>query len=71
MPRLIDRGAPAPTDMLDDVLARLPFNHRAAVVLRYWGGLTTNEIAKELGCAPGSVGPWIDRALEKMRKELE
>ena len=58
------------TDPLDDVLATLPFQQRAAIVLRFYYGLTTAQIAHELGCAPGSVGPWIDRGLTKMRKEL-
>jgi DNA-directed RNA polymerase specialized sigma24 family protein len=40
------------------------------VVLRFYGGLTTEEIAQALGCAPGSVGPWITRALTKLRKAL-
>jgi DNA-directed RNA polymerase specialized sigma24 family protein len=60
----------SPSDTLSDVLAQLPFNHRAAVVLRFYGGFTTNEIAEALGCAPGSVGPWIDRGLAAMRKVL-
>lgn len=72
LPRLADRASPPPTDdVLDDVIAALPFNQRAAVVLRYYGGLTTEEIAQELGCAPGSVGPWINRALAKLRKALQ
>ena len=71
LPRLVDRaGQPADDEVLDDLLARLPFNQRAAVVLRFYAGLTTDEIARELGCAPGSVGPWINRALAKMRKAL-
>jgi RNA polymerase sigma factor (sigma-70 family) len=71
LPRLLDRGAAASADEhLDDVLAELPFNQRAAIVLRFYGGLSTEEIARELGCAPGSVGPWINRALAKMRKAL-
>ncbi len=70
LPRLV-QGDPAPTaEPLTDVLARLPFNHRAAVVLKYWGRLSTRQIAEQLDCAPGSVGPWIDRALKRMRKEL-
>ena len=60
----------APEDPLDDLLGGLPFNQRAAVVLRFWGGLSTTEIAAELGCAPGSVGPWISRALRTMREDL-
>ena len=71
LPRLVDREASDPqVDPLGDILASLPFNQRAAVVLRYWGGLSTRQIAEELDCAPGSVGPWIDRALKKMRKVL-
>lgn len=57
-------------DSLADVLATLPFNHRAALVLRYYAGFTTGEIAQLLGCAPGSVGPWIERGLTAMRKVL-
>lgn len=57
-------------ELLDDVLAELPFNHRAAVVLRYFVGMSTTEIAEALGCAPGSVGVWINRALKRMREVL-
>jgi RNA polymerase sigma factor (sigma-70 family) len=72
LPRFVDRAAPASEDEhLDGLLAALPFNQRAAVVLRFYGGLTTEEIARELGCAAGSVGPWINRALGKMRKALQ
>jgi len=71
LPRLVDRTAVASQDEhLEDVLAQLPFNQRAAVVLRFYGGLSTEEIATELGCATGSVGPWINRALAKLRKAL-
>lgn len=59
------------TDPLDDVLDTLPFRHRAAVVLRFYAGLTTAEIAEAIGCAPGSVGPYIDRGLKKMKGALE
>jgi RNA polymerase sigma factor (sigma-70 family) len=69
--RLAERDDGSSTDdTLDDVLERLPFNQRAAVVLRYYGQFTTAEIAESLGCAPGSVGPWIKRALDQMRKAL-
>ena len=58
------------SEILDDVLASLPHNQRAAVVLRYWGGHSYEEIADQLACSKGSVGPWIDRAMTKLRKEL-
>jgi RNA polymerase sigma factor (sigma-70 family) len=63
-------SASAEPEVLDDVLAELPFNHRAAVVLRYFLGMSTTEIAAVLDCAPGSVGVWIDRALKRMREAL-
>jgi RNA polymerase sigma factor (sigma-70 family) len=70
--RLMDNGPqPVVSEILDDVLATLPFRHRAAVVLRYYGDMSTAEIAAALDCAPGSVGPWIDRALKKLRKALQ
>ena len=72
LPRFAERAASASVDEhLDDLLAALPFNQRAAVVLRFYGGLTTDEIACEMGCAAGSVGPWINRALAKLRKALQ
>ena len=58
------------SDRLDDVLERLPFNQRAAIVLRFYGQLSVTEIAEALDCPSGSVGPWIDRGLKQMRKAL-
>lgn len=55
---------------LFDALATLPFSQRAAVVLRYYHQLTEVEIAELLHCRPGSVGPWIQRGLRRLRKEL-
>lgn len=81
--RVADRAAPmiaAPDAVPDDAdqhraaidraLGGLPFNHRAAIVLRFYGGLTADEIASALGCPSGSVGPWINRGLAALRKEL-
>ena len=56
---------------LYDALASLPFNHRAAVVLRFYLQLTEAEIADHLGCANGSVGPWIRRGLDRLALELQ
>lgn len=61
---------PAADAPLFDALATLPFNHRAAVVLRYYHQCTEAEIAALLGCRPGSVGPWIQRGLHRLAKEL-
>lgn len=53
-----------------DLLDVLPFNQRAVVVLRFYVGLNNVEIAEALGCAPGSVGPWLDRAMKQLRKVM-
>lgn len=57
-------------EVLSDALGAPPFNHRAAIVLRYYGGLGDDEIAEALGCPSGSVGPWIHRGLRQLRKAL-
>ena len=64
------RDAADEVELLDDLLDRLPYNHRAAIVLHFWAGLSHREIADQLDCSPGSVGPWIQRGLKKMRKSL-
>ena len=55
---------------ITDALLTLPFNHRASLVLRYYFDMATEEIADQLHCAPGSVGPWITRGLATLRKVL-
>jgi RNA polymerase sigma factor (sigma-70 family) len=68
--KLHTQEAQRPDEMLFDVIGRLPFNQRAAVVMRFYERMTESEIAAALDCKPGSVGPWIHRALTAMRKEL-
>jgi RNA polymerase sigma factor (sigma-70 family) len=59
-----------PHESLADALARLPFNQRAAIVLRFYVGLSVAEIAASLDCRPGTVGPWITRGLRQLRQEI-
>jgi len=71
VPRLAEiPSVDADNEILWDVIAGLPFNQRAVVVLRFYEGRTEAEIATVLGCKPGSVGPWLHRALTSMRKAL-
>ncbi len=67
---LASAAVPAVDVPLYDALAELPFNHRAAVVLRFYLQLTEAEIADHLGCPTGSVGPWIRRGLDRLAREL-
>ncbi|WP_304045647.1 SigE family RNA polymerase sigma factor [Jatrophihabitans endophyticus] len=48
-------------------LAALPSRQRAAIVLRYYEGLSDHEIAAVLGCADGTVRSLISRALVALR----
>lgn len=61
----------APDEPLWDALQQLPFHHRAAVVMHFHLRMTNDEIAEQLGCRPGSVGPWIQRGLARLRKDLQ
>jgi RNA polymerase sigma factor (sigma-70 family) len=54
-----------------DVVDRLPRRQRAVVVLRYFDDLSEREIAKVLGCRPGTVKSLAARALQRLRKELD
>jgi RNA polymerase sigma-70 factor (sigma-E family) len=53
-----------------DALDRLPVRQRAALVLRYWHDLPEREIARVLGCAPGTVKSLLSRALATLREEV-
>lgn len=57
-------------DELSDVLLKLPYRQRAAVVLRYYHDLPDREIAEALNCRIGTVASSIHRALARLRLEL-
>jgi len=72
LPRLYDPASVSPTAReLLDVLGRLPFRHRAVLVLRYWEGLSEREIAECLGVRPGTVKSLASRGLSRLRNDLE
>jgi RNA polymerase sigma-70 factor (sigma-E family) len=52
------------------LLARLPRQQRAVLVLRYYEGLTDDDIAEVLGCAVGTVRGYASRALATLRERL-
>lgn len=51
-------------------LRALPLRMRAVVVLRYWEGLSVEETADALGCAPGNVKALASRGCAKLREAL-
>jgi RNA polymerase sigma factor (sigma-70 family) len=56
--------------LLDEELDRLPAKCRAAVVLCYLEGLTTEEAAQQLGCPRGTILSRLARARERLRMRL-
>ena len=69
---------PAPADTLKDIirvetgrrvraaLDRLPERQRAAVVLRFFDGLSMREIAEILGCEPVTARTQVFRGLQRL-----
>ncbi len=70
---LPDLAVPDPASVVDDrahlarLLATLPDRQRAAVVLRYYLDLSSDEIAAELGITAGAVRTAISRGLATLR----
>ena len=66
-------GAP-PQDRADDrvlvqrLLASLPERQRRIVVLRYWGGLSQQQIADRVGCSQMHVSRLLRRSLGNLRE---
>lgn len=48
-------------------LRALPAQQRVVLVLRYWGGLSEQEIAAQLGCSTGTVKSRASRAIAALR----
>ena len=51
-------------------VCRLPFRQRAALALRFYEDLDEAEIARILGCRPGTVKSTIHRGLSRLRREM-
>lgn len=62
--------ASADRDQMWIWLGRLPRRQRAALVLRYYEGLSDVEIAEVLACAVGTVRSLISRALVTLRAQV-
>lgn len=62
--KLLDR------DVVWRAVRALPPRQRAVVVLRYWTGMSEQEIAVTLGCRPGTVKSQASAAMGTLRREL-
>ena len=64
--------APGPEEGQElEELYSLPPEDRAVIHLHYYEGYSTAELAKMLGCRPGTVRSRLFRARERLRKLLE
>ncbi|HEY7069870.1 MAG TPA: sigma-70 family RNA polymerase sigma factor [Acidimicrobiales bacterium] len=61
---------PPEIDETWDLLARLPADQRAVLVLRYYEDLPVAEIAAVLGCRPSTARSRLHRALVRLREEM-
>jgi len=64
-------GDHAERDALLRLLADLPPKQRAAVVLRYYEGLSDDDIAEVMGCRAASVRSNISRAIAALRITID
>jgi RNA polymerase sigma factor (sigma-70 family) len=53
-----------------EALSALPEIHREVLVLRYFGGMTSVEIAKAIGVSPGAIRMRLTRAREQLKEEM-
>ncbi len=71
------RFGPDPIGRADDralltaALASLSPDHRLVVVLRFYRGLSTREIAEQLGIRHGTVSSRLHYALQQLRENLD
>lgn len=56
---------------LIELLSQLPPTSRDAILLKYWHGLTLNEIAQQLQLTPAVVAGMLYRGLKQVRKQLD
>lgn len=61
---------PGDAELLD-AINRLPYRQRVVIVTRYWGGWSEAEIARAVGCRPGTVKSLASRALDRLRGEVK
>ena len=78
---MVEAASPAPSPLaavmsseqraqVRDAIARLPENYRVPLVLRYYGDLSYDEIAQQLGLQKNYVAALLFRAKQELRRKL-
>lgn len=68
---MFDFGMDEETQALEDALKKLPPEQREVVVMKIWGELKFEEIAKELNISQNTAASRYRYALEALRKHLK
>jgi len=66
-----EKGTAKGLTELESALARLPDNHRIALLLYYFDGRSTENVADALGISGAAVHTRLSRARRKLRELLE
>ena len=68
---LADNPGTAPEYPLEEAIALLPESYRQVILLRYYEGLSCQEVATRLGIPLGTVTKTLSRAYALLRQELK
>lgn len=68
---LLQEPAEAPDCPLEEALATLPESYRQVLLLRYYEGLSCQEVAARLGLPLGTVTKTLSRAYALLRQQLK
>ena len=65
------RQISAEQDYMLDALERLPTRRKTALVLRYYGAMSEQEIAETMGVRPGTVKSLLSGGLAQLREVID
>ena len=71
MPRPVAEAVELDSRELLDALARLGLRQRTALVLRFYADLAEADVARALGCRPGTAKSLVHRGLRELEKVIE
>ena len=71
MPRPVPEAVEPQARELLDALARLGVRQRTALVLRFYGDLSEADVARVLGCRPGTAKSLVHRGLRELERVIE
>lgn len=71
MPRPAPEAVEPESRELLDALARLGLRQRTALVLRFYADLSEADVARALGCRPGTAKSLVHRGLRELERTIE